>query len=337
MIVFAYSTILTLIIFAAGFAQAELSASQIAGKYSGSIVTVVALDENDQPLSLGSGFFINTSGDIATNHHILEDSTRAIIKTNDGSKGTIVEVIKDSPKLDLLVARTTLQNTLPLPLGDSSTINEKDNIVIVGKPAGSDMSVLHGIITGLKQKEGPEFFHISNIISPGLSGGPVFNMSGEVIGVTKTNLMPGRNHNFAAPINSLKSLKKISVKFGPERKKKKPKKNLKSDKIVRIIDLRKNHINLFQDLEGVDFFIKNNSNYNISNIKMFFIFKNQRGEVMSYSAETFKESILPRSALRLKHNHMVRNFSYRGQVEARILDYEFDRSSSTSPADLLFK
>ena len=51
---------------------AELTTSQIAKKYSPSVVTIVALDANDQPLGLGSGFFINKDGDIATNHHVLE-------------------------------------------------------------------------------------------------------------------------------------------------------------------------------------------------------------------------------------------------------------------------
>ena len=69
-----------------GLAFAELTISQITKKYSPSVVTIVALDENDQPLSLGSGFFINTSGHIATNHHLLEGSVKAIIKTLEGEK-----------------------------------------------------------------------------------------------------------------------------------------------------------------------------------------------------------------------------------------------------------
>ena len=64
-----------------GLAFGEMSISQIARKYSPSVVTIVALDENDQPLALGSGFFLNAEGDIATNHHVLEGSVKAIIKT----------------------------------------------------------------------------------------------------------------------------------------------------------------------------------------------------------------------------------------------------------------
>lgn len=82
--------------------DAEMTTSQIAKKFSSSVVTIIALDENDQPLSLGSGFFINEIGDIVTNHHVLEGSSKAIIKTAKGDKGTVLEILKDDPALDLL-------------------------------------------------------------------------------------------------------------------------------------------------------------------------------------------------------------------------------------------
>ena len=89
---------------------ADSTVAQIAKEFSPSVVTIVALDENDQPLSLGSGFFINNSGEIATNHHVLEGSSKAIIKTTSGETGEILEIVKDDPELDLLVAKTTLKN-----------------------------------------------------------------------------------------------------------------------------------------------------------------------------------------------------------------------------------
>ena len=79
--------IIVSVLLSASLAYAQLTTSQIVKKYSPSVVTIVALDQNDQPLSLGSGFFINTDGDIATNHHVLEGSAKAIIKTVDNKKG----------------------------------------------------------------------------------------------------------------------------------------------------------------------------------------------------------------------------------------------------------
>lgn len=73
-----------------GLAYAQLTTSQIVKKYSPSVVTIVALDQNDKPLSLGSGFFINTEGGVVSNHHVLEGSSKAIIKTMDGRTGEVL-------------------------------------------------------------------------------------------------------------------------------------------------------------------------------------------------------------------------------------------------------
>src|SRR3989304_5594505 len=102
--------ILILILLFTEIAYAQFTASQIAKKYSSSVITVVTLDENDIPLSFGSGFFINTKGDIVTNHHVLEGSSKAIITTKNGEEGYVLEIIKDDPELDLLIARTSLKN-----------------------------------------------------------------------------------------------------------------------------------------------------------------------------------------------------------------------------------
>lgn len=190
-----------------GLAFGELRISQIASKYSPSVVTIVALDENDQPLGLGSGFFVNESGDIATNHHVLEGCTTAIIKTTKGQKGQIIGVIKDDPKLDLLVAKTTLTNTAPLPFGDSDTVTVGEDIVAIGNPAGLEGTVSQGIISGIRKAEGVKFIQITAPISPGSSGGPVFNLSGNVIGIATAYFSGGQNLNFAMPVNYLESLK----------------------------------------------------------------------------------------------------------------------------------
>lgn len=321
---------------------AEMTASQISGKYSPSVITIVALDENDQPLSLGSGFFINTEGDIATNYHVLEGCAKAIIKTTKGEKGTILEILKYDPELDLLVAKTSLKNTKPLPLGDSDTITVGEDIIAIGNPAGLEGTVSKGIISGIRKVDDDfKFIQITAPISPGSSGGPVFNTSGKVIGVATAYLDLGQNLNFAMPINYLRSLKIRPLKISSlPRMKTRPKSGGRDDSLVRVIDINlRNNYERAEDIDTIDFSLKNNSNYTIKNIKLFFIYM-KKGRVVSYSSETFKKSILPKLALQFRHSHVVRNFYpyyYQVKVEIRILDYEIDRSSSSSPADLLFK
>jgi S1-C subfamily serine protease len=206
--------ILLSLLFVADFAYAQFTASQIASKYSSSVITIVTLDKNDNPLSFGSGFFINRNGDIVTNHHVLEGSSKAIIKTKKGSEGYVLEIIKDDPELDLLIAKTSLKNTTPVPLGNSDAITIGEDIVAIGTPAGLEGTISKGIISGIREWKGKQIIQITAPISPGSSGGPVFNLSGKVIGITTAHLKIGQNLNFAMPSNYLNSIKAVRIKLG---------------------------------------------------------------------------------------------------------------------------
>jgi len=191
----------------------RLSVSQIAETCSSSVVTFIALDENHRPLSIGSGFFINTKGDLATNHHLFSGSVKAIIKTLAGRKGEITGIIKNDPKLDLLIAKTTFRNTTPLPLGDSDKIMVGEDVVGMGNPQGLDGSISLGVICDVRKADGVDLIQITAPISPGSSGGPVFNLAGEVIGISTAFLDLGQDLNFAMPVNYLKTLKATRLKL----------------------------------------------------------------------------------------------------------------------------
>ncbi len=341
--------LISLLLVFAGLAYAQLTTSQIVRKYSSSVVTIVALDQNDQPLSLGSGFFINAEGDIASNHHVLEGSSKAIIKTMDGRKGDVLEVINDDPELDLLIAKTSLKTTNPLPLGDSDTITVGEEVIAIGNPAGLEGTVSNGIVSGVRKVEGFKFIQITAPISPGSSGGPVFNSTGNVIGIATAYLDIGQNLNFAMPINYLKSLKPFRIKLTSLPKITPRTGTIEKDSsLVKVFDTRYRYPFLnCCTLEYVSFGIKNLGNYPIKNIKLFFVYKDYKGEVISYSAKEIKDTILPQLALQFGHSHTVGYFSApgrqtgeglrEGEVEIRILDYQVDRTGKSSPADLLFK
>jgi hypothetical protein len=118
----------------------------------------------------------------------------------------------------------------------------------------------------------------------------------------------------------------------------------KDNTLVRIFDIHNNYSPYStNDLWSLDFAIKNLSNYPIKNIKLFFVYKNFNGEVVSYSAKEVKYTILPQLALQFNQPHNVKYFKkyergwVEGIVEIRILDYQIDRAGKTSPADILFK
>ncbi|MDD5772247.1 MAG: S1C family serine protease [bacterium] len=350
---------------------AELTTSQIANEYSASVVTIVALDENDQPLSLGSGFFISSDGEIATNHHVLEGCSKAIIKTTKGDRGDIIEIIKDDPVLDLLVAKTSLKNTKPLPLGDSDILVAGEDIVAIGNPAGLEGTISKGIISGIRKSGVVKFIQITAPISPGSSGGPVFNLKGKVIGIATAYLDVGQNLNFAMPINYLKLLDSKKIQLNALQKAASSK-DIENASQIEATQIYYNQCDDGTSLCSIDFVLKNNSNYLIKNIKLLFIYKTHHkeypeeynnynlsyderqkikptkewDEVVSYSASTIGKTILPNLALQFSHEHVVKHYMYknqfntfetRGYVEIRVLDYDIERSAGSSTIDLLLK
>jgi len=252
--------IVTTLLLFKGLAFGRLSASQIADTYSPSVVTIIVLDENHHPLSFGSGFFINTKGDLATNHHLFSGSVKAIIKTLSGRQGEITEIIKDDPKLDLLIAKTSLRNTIPLPLGDSNKIMVGEDVVGIGNPVGLEGSISLGVISDVRTADGVDFIQITAPILPGCSGGPVINLAGEVIGISTAFLDLGKDLNFAMPVNYLKILKPTRLKLSSLSKfENQLEVTIKDGPVVELLDIR------YQKSSGTPKRRRNNSAYQNSN------------------------------------------------------------------------
>ncbi len=308
---------------------ADTFPSDIITNFTSSIVTIVALDKDDNPLAVGKGFFIDSEGDIATNHHVLAGSSKAIIKTADGEKGRIIEIINDDPELDLLIARTSLKTTHPVPLGDSDTLTQGENIIALGNPVGL------GVIIDIKEVNNLKFFQITAPITPGSSGSPVFNSAGKVMGIATAFLHIGKNHNFAMPVNYLKSLKKpgddepvalIVTASHTE--------NIRYENaLVRVHDMHY-HYTYFGYLSNVGLTIQNMSDYPIKDIELFFIYRDHNDEIVGHSVKYIDETIPSHVSFQTFHNHYVSHFIKNGKagnVEIRILDYHIAHSGKPSP------
>lgn len=266
----------------------ELNARQIADKYLRSVVTIITLDESNQPLSIGSGFFINTIGDIVTNFHVLEGGSKAIIKTSSGEVGDILNIIKSDSLLDIVVVRTSIKKSFPLPIGDSDKVHPGEEIIAIGNPAGLEGTLSKGIVSGVRDSDGVKMIQITSPISPGSSGGPIVNSYGEAIGIATSFLTVGQNLNFAMPINYLKTLRtdKIDIKLLKSDKKE------KKHEVVNLVVLRDILINKCgysyprdNDVCGVEFVLSNDSEYHIKNIQLLFIFKKQEFSYAKWQSE----------------------------------------------------
>jgi serine protease Do len=138
--------------------------------------------------SLGSGFVIDPSGLIVTNNHVIEGADEIIINFTDGTKLKVTKILGHDPKTDLALLKVEPKKPLKaVSFGDSSKMRVGDWVMAIGNPFGLGGSVTVGIISATKRdiNAGPydDFLQTDAAINRGNSGGPLFNMDGQVIGV----------------------------------------------------------------------------------------------------------------------------------------------------------
>ena len=144
--------------------------------------------------SLGSGFVIDASGIIVTNNHVIADADEITVEFTSGEK-LKATVLGTDKKTDLAVLK--VEPTKPLkvvPFGNSSKARIGDWVMAIGNPFGQGGSVTLGIISATKRdiRSGPydNFIQTDASINRGNSGGPLFNMEGEVIGINTAIISP---------------------------------------------------------------------------------------------------------------------------------------------------
>lgn len=160
------------------------------------------------PNGLGSGFVVSADGRIVTNLHVIRGAREATVVTSDGREFHDIELMASDEAHDLAVLRIGTHGLKPLPLGDSAAAKPGEHVVAIGHPLGLGDTVSDGLVSAVRELPSTKqtMLQISAPISPGSSGGPVFNDRGEVIGVSALLIKGGENLNFAVPINEAKPL-----------------------------------------------------------------------------------------------------------------------------------
>lgn len=142
----------------------------------------------------GTGFIISADGYIATNNHVIENTKEITVGLSDGSKYK-AKVIGADKKSDLAVIKINAGKELPFAkFGDSAKTRIGDWIVIIGNPYGLGGSVSVGIVSAqgrsINGDQNSDFIQTDAAINKGNSGGPMFNIDGEVIGVSTALFSP---------------------------------------------------------------------------------------------------------------------------------------------------
>ena len=176
--------------------------------------------EERQSAALGSGFIIDKKGIVVTNNHVISDAEDIIVRVN-GDKEFKAKVIGADPLSDIAVLQLeTKEKFIPVKFGNSDKARIGDWVIAIGNPFGLGGTVTSGIISARNRSIGlsryEDYIQTDASINSGNSGGPLFDMNGDVIGINTAIL--GRNGSigigFSIPSNSAKIVIDQLIEFG---------------------------------------------------------------------------------------------------------------------------
>ena len=174
---------------------------------------------------VGSGFILDTSGNIVTNRHVIQGATKVTVTFNDGKEYPAKVVGKDA-QTDVAVVHLEKapSNLTAARLGDSDKLEVGEWVVAVGSPLGLEQTVTAGIVSGkgrpgrhvqMSGKRVRGYIQTDAKINPGNSGGPLVNLDGEVVGVnTLIQVGEGGSYGFAIPVNEVRRVAQVLLKDG---------------------------------------------------------------------------------------------------------------------------
>jgi len=158
----------------------------------------------------GTGFLIDASGHILTNHHVIEGAERLTVKLADG-RSLRAEVVGSDPDTDIALIK--IQGAEPFPhatLGDSNGLRVGEWVCAIGNPLAYEHTVTVGVVSFIGRKlfdaSLDNYIQTDAAISFGNSGGPLINGRGQVIGINSAISRQANNIGFAIPINQARSV-----------------------------------------------------------------------------------------------------------------------------------
>ena len=174
-----------------------------------------------QASSLGSGFIINENGTVITNNHVISGADDILVKVGD--KEYKAKVIGADPYMDIAVLKMETKDIFKtVNFGDSDKARVGDWAVAIGNPFGLGGTVTAGIISArnrdINLTRYDDFIQTDASINQGNSGGPLFNLKGQVIGINTAIIAPGQSGSigigFAIPANAASNVIDQLIKFG---------------------------------------------------------------------------------------------------------------------------
>lgn len=185
--------------------------SQVAESSLGAVVEIMT-DE-----SAGSGVLVSDTGLVATNFHVVSNSSSIEVRLSNGDRYTPSGIVDFDLVKDIAILKIPGFDLPYTELGNSNSVGIGDDVVVIGAPQGLSQSVSRGIISATRNTgEGYSLIQTDSAISPGSSGGGMFDSSGRLVGIMVSYLEGGQNLNFAVPINYVRGMINQEVEYSME-------------------------------------------------------------------------------------------------------------------------
>lgn len=194
---------------------AVLSPEELFKRVSPSVFVVVSLDASKHAVEQGSAVAIG-KGLLETNYHVIKDG--ASFQAQQGTRKWPATLVATNPDRDVAELRVANLDAPVVPMRPFSSLAIGEHVYAIGAPEGLELTLSEGLISSLRQSGDDRVIQTTAAISPGSSGGGLFDTSGRLVGITVAYLKEGQNLNFALPTDSLSSVRSASAwgKLGSE-------------------------------------------------------------------------------------------------------------------------
>ena len=207
--------------------EEELTLQELYEKCAPSIVSISAYKGKNVGFFWGSGVVIREDGLVLTNTHVLEDCDRAVVTLDDGSEYE-AELIGADSISDIALLKIDAKGLTAAEMGESNVLRVGDRVAAIGNPLGEDFrnTLTDGIISAIERGmtyngRSMTLLQTNTAINEGNSGGALFNLYGQVIGITNMKMMSSYSSiegiGFAIPSATVQSVVRVLVRDGEVR------------------------------------------------------------------------------------------------------------------------
>lgn len=187
------------------------SAEEIFAAVSGSVAKIIVLDSSGSPTSSGSGVVIGSSI-VITNCHVVKNASTINVKLGPETyDGTVVQADEEFDLCRLSVSGLTAR---AVPIGSVANLRVGQKVLAIGSPYGLENTLSEGLVSALRETNGGTVIQTSAPISPGSSGGGLFDTSGNLVGIMTFQHRYGQNLNFAVPADWINQMHSRSAGSG---------------------------------------------------------------------------------------------------------------------------